>query len=330
MSPRAAQPRRLGLLYADGRGTGVPVRGPYPYAVGDRIAGDLTITGHLATGRTCHIYQVWSAAEWCAFTCKILSPERRTRRDDAATLRREARIMRRMRHPNLVQSYGEGDHDGVPFLLMEYLQGPSLFDLLEQSPGRRLRMADAVRVAIHIAAALYHLHRHGFLYLDIKPANLILRGGMPVLIDLDSARRIRPGLVGNRIGTGPYMAPEIVTRAPLSCATDVYGLGALLYELLTGRWAYEDVYQEEVKRTGLERQFPQIAGAPPDPPSWHEPGVPPSLESTVLRCLATDPADRFPSLHALLRALAEELDEVDAMWPTGVEVERRAVPRPSD
>jgi serine/threonine-protein kinase len=272
---------------------------------------------------------VWSAAEWSAFTCKILSPDRRGQRDDAATLRREARIMRTVRHPNIVQSYREGDHDGVPFLVMEYLQGPSLFDLLEQSPGRRLRVADAVRVAIHIGAALYHLHRHGYLYLDIKPSNLILRGGMPVLIDLDAARRMRPGLVGNRVGTGPYMAPEIVTRTPLSLATDVYGLGALLYELLTGRWAYEDVYQEEVKRTGLERQFPQIGGVPPDPPSWHEPGVPPSLESTVLRCLAADPAERFPTLHALLRALSEELDEVDALWPTDVEVERRAEPRPS-
>jgi serine/threonine-protein kinase len=126
------------------------------------------------------------------------------------------------------------------------------------------------------------------------------------------------------------MAPEIVLRQPLSQATDVYGLGALLYELLTGRWAYEDVYQEEVRKSGLERQFPQIEGTPPDPPSWHEPGVPPSLEATVLRCLASDPAERFPSLHALLRALTEELDEVDALWPSGVEVERRASPRTED
>jgi serine/threonine protein kinase len=327
MTPRAAPPRRLGLLYADGHGTGAPVRGPYPYAVGDRIAGDLTITGHLATGRLCHLYQVWSASEWCAFTCKILAPERRDVRADVATLRREARILRTVHHPNLVRSYGEGQHDGVPFLLMEYLEGPSVFQLLEGTPGRRLPVADAVRLTIHIVAALYHLHRRGFLYLDLKPANLLLRERMPVLVDLDSARRRRPGLAGNRLGTAPYMAPEQVTRAALTPATDVYAVGALLYELLTGRWPFEDVYKREEPREGLEQRYPQIGAAAPAPPSWYEPDIPPSLEQTVQRCLAADPAQRFDSLHALLCVLAEELDETDSLWPRRAPAERRATPR---
>jgi eukaryotic-like serine/threonine-protein kinase len=327
MTPRAARPRRLGLLYADDRARGMPARGPYPYAVGDRIAGDFTITGHLAIGRLCHLYQVWSASEWCAFTCKILAPDRRSRRADVSTLRREARILGGTRHPNLVRHYGQGEHEGSPYLLMEYLEGPSIFELLEASPSRRLPVADAVRVAIHICAAIYHLHRRGYLYLDTKPANLLLRDRVPVVVDLDSARRRRPGLLGNGIGTAPYMAPEQVSRQPISAATDVYGIGALLYELLTGRWPFEDVYQEEEPREGVERQYPQVSGEPPSPPSWFEPATPPTLERTVMRCLAADPAERFDSVHALLRALSEELSENDALWPSAVRVERRAMPR---
>src|SRR5690606_38411415 len=94
------------------------------------------------------------------------------------------------RHPNLVRSYGTGEHAGLPFLLLEYLDGPSLFEYLESRRPRRLAPADAVRLAIHIGAALYHLHRAGTLHLDLKPANLLLRGGVPVLVDLDTARSV--------------------------------------------------------------------------------------------------------------------------------------------
>jgi len=327
MSPRAAPPRRLGLVDAAERGLGRSARGPYPYAIGDRVAGDLTVIGHLATGRLCHLYQVWSAHEWCAFTCKILSPDRRDRAIDRRALRREGRILRAVRHPNLVQSYGEGEHEGLPFLLMEYLEGPSFFDVIEDQPDRRLSACDALRTAIHLGAAVYHLHRRGFLHLDLKPANLILRDHVPVLIDLDSARRIRPGRRGNGIGTGPYMAPELVRRQEVSPATDVYGLGALLYEMLTGRWPYEAVYQEEEPRRGLERQFPQIGIQPPDPPSRFAPDLTDGIDRTVLRCLAADPAERFDNLHPLLLALSEELERTDSLWPSGVRAERRQHPR---
>jgi eukaryotic-like serine/threonine-protein kinase len=107
-----------------------------------------------------------------------------------------------------VRSYGVGEHDGLPYLLLEYLEGPSLFDVLETQPQRRLEISDAVRAAIHIGAALYHLHRRGFLHLDLKPANLLLRDGVPVLIDLDSARRATRPAAEPRLGTAPYMAPE--------------------------------------------------------------------------------------------------------------------------
>jgi eukaryotic-like serine/threonine-protein kinase len=322
-----AAPRRLGLLDARRARPDRRTVDEFPYPLGYRIAGDLMVTGHLGAGRNCHLYQVWSARDWCAFTCKILAPARGGSRHDVAALRREARILRAVGHPNIVHSYGIGEHDGLPFLLLEYLEGPTLFDVIERQPNRRLEISDAVRAAIHLGAALYHLHRRGFLHLDLKPANLLLRDGVPVLIDLDSARRADPDRRPNRcLGTAPYMAPEQVRRTPLGPPADVYGLGALLYELLTGRWVFEHVYDEPLE-DGRPRQYPQADGDAPPPPRRFRPDISESLERTVLACLAPDPADRFPSMHPLLLALVGELQEPVSLWPAGVRAERRQHPR---
>jgi hypothetical protein len=224
---RGAPPRRLGLLETARTRRGRRSRDEYPYPVGYRIAGDLTVTGHLAAGRSGHLYQVWSARDWCAYTCKIVAPERAGSRSDIGALRREARILRAVGHPNIVRCYGVGEHDGLPYMLLEYLDGPSLFDVLESQPQRRLEISDAVRAAIHLGAALYHLHRRGFLHLDLKPANLLLRDGGQLIpqrrrVDSTPTEPPRPARVhgaGGAAGAAPG---------------DVYGLGALLYELLTG------------------------------------------------------------------------------------------------
>jgi serine/threonine protein kinase len=326
MTKTAARPRRLGILDLRGARPAPPPRANYPYPVGYRISGDLTVTGHLAAGRAGHLYQVWSARDWCAYTCKIIGPERAGSRADIAAMRRESHILRAVGHPNIVRCFGVGTHDSLPYLLLEYLEGLSLFDVLESRPHRRLEISDAVRAAIHVGAALYHLHRRGFLHLDLKPANLLLRDGVPVLIDLDSARRIQPSRRPHRrLGTAPYMAPEQALREPLGPTADVYGLGALLYELLTGRWVFEHVY-DIPGPDGRPRQFPQIDTLPPPPRAFRR-DVPDSLEQTVLTCLEPDPADRFPSLHPLLLALVSELDEPVSLWPAGVYVERRQRPR---
>lgn len=324
---RNAPPRRLGLLETGPVRSGRRPRESYPYPVGYRIAGDLTVTGHLAAGRGCHLYQVWSARDWCAFTCKILSPERADSRADIAGLRREARILRSVGHPNIVQCFGVGEHERLPFLLLEYLEGPTLLDVIERQSGRRLEVSDAVRAAIHVGAALYHLHRRGFLHLDLKPANMLLRDGVPVLIDLDSARRCDAASRPSRqLGTAPYMAPEQVLREPLTPAADIFGLGALLYELVTGRWVYEHIYEKPTEN-GRPRQHPQAEGEPVPPPRQFRPAISATLERTLLTCLETDPEDRFASMHPLLLALVGELEEPVSLWPAGVLAERRSQPR---
>lgn len=325
---RRATPRPMGLLSPVDAAAREGPRRAFPYSLGDRISGDLTVIGHLATGRVGHLYQVWSAARWCAYTCKILAPALQEKRGARAALRREARVLRRLHHPHIVHFYGGGEHEGLPYLLLEYMEGPSIYGVLESRPERRLAVPDAVRVAMHVGAALYHMHRKGLIHLDIKPANLLLRGAVPVLVDFDVARRVDDERRPRRaLGTAPYMAPEYVRCEPPGPEADIYGLGAVLYEMVTGRWPYESVYREEEEREGVERDYPQLGDTLPPAPSHFNPDLSSSLDSLIMRCLELEPRDRFDSLHPLLMALGDELADPVSLWPAGVETERRRTPR---
>jgi len=328
-------------------------RDRFTLSVGER-AGDLTVIGHLSARSDVELYQVWSTNHWCALTGKIGVPGSFVPMTLPKGMAREVEVLGDLRHPNIVRLFGSGFTGGRPFLLLEYLAGPSLFEVLESLPRRRLLAPDAVRAAMHIGSAVHYLHRCGFLYRDLKPANILLREGVPVLVDFDVVERLERAVTpARRLGTGPYMAPEQVYLKALSPATDVYGLGALLYEMLTGRWPTETPldedddpwYEEEsddleevtsdpgrpaapehaddIPADQLERFFPQI-GRDPLPLRAHTRRISAELEEIVLRCLRRDPAERFQTVSGLLAALAPLLKGNHRLWPPAAPVERRA------
>jgi eukaryotic-like serine/threonine-protein kinase len=346
-----SRPRYQGLAAAR-RWSHEPTRprADFSLAVGDRV-GDLTVIGHLARGRLTELYQVWSTDHWAALTGKLIAPGFLDDPAAVSSFRREQEVLRRLSHPNIVRLYGSGNAEGRPFLLLEYFAGPSLFDVLEGLPKRRLHVPDAIRATMHIGAAVHYLHRQGFLYRDIKPGNVLLREGIPILVDFDVVRKIDQRRPSDRLGTAPYMAPEQVLREPLSPATDVYGLGALLYELLTGHWPSEeptgddDDFAEEwwddeeddprpaphvssggkePLRTGeLHSRYPQLRHDPV-PPREHRPHLDRQLERLILRCLAPRACDRFQTVSGLLAALSPHLKGRYRLWPEGAPIERRA------
>lgn len=339
-----SRPRYQGLAAAR-RWSHEPVRprAEFSLAVGDRV-GELTVIGHLARGRFTELYQMWSNEHWCALTGKLVAPEHLGESGVPAGFRREERVLKKLRHPNVVRYYGSGEADRRPFILLEYFAGPTLYEMLESLPKRRLHVPDAVRAAMHVGAAVHYLHRQGYLYRDIKPGNVLLREGIPILVDFDVVRKIDDRRPADRLGTAPYMAPEQVRREPLSPAADVYGLGALLYELLTGHWPTEepgeddeDEWEDEwtddsprpperegpIESRDLAVRYPQLT-VPPVPPREHHPRIDAELERIILRCLAPDPADRFQTVSGLLAALAPLLKGRHRLWPQAAPIERRA------
>jgi eukaryotic-like serine/threonine-protein kinase len=319
-------------------------RAEFSLAVGDRV-GELTVIGHLARGRITELYQVWSNEHWCALTGKVVAPEHLEEDTPPTSFRREESVLRKLQHPNIVRFFGSGKADGRPFLLLEYLPGPSLFDVLQSIVKRRLHVPDAVRAAMHVGAAIHYLHRRGYLYRDLKPANILLREGIPVLVDFDVVRRITARKPADRLGTAPYMAPEQILRETLTPATDVYGLGALLYEMLTGHWPTEEATEdfdawdewsdititpetsapavEEMSEDELHARFPQLTRSPV-PARHHNSQIPIELDRLILRCLAPDPHQRFQTVSGMLAALAPLLKGRHRLWPEAAPIERRA------
>jgi len=268
--------------------------------VGARLGKELTVLGVIDRRGGEGLCIVWNHAAWCPMACKVF----RSYRD----AEREAKVLSLLAHPNTVRFLGLSEPAN---LLMEFLEGPTLADLINRQPRRRLAISDAIRVAMYIGAALNHLHRAGYLHLDVKPANVIVaRGGRPVLYDFGSARRPseRPRLIA---GTNPYIAPEECLRQTVAPAADVFGLGVTLYEMLTGELPFP---------LGRHRDdFPQTRLAPI--PLRRRRRVSAALDGLVLSCLARSPAAR-PPIAGLLPRLHEHIAKGQRMWPPGFDPER--------
>ncbi|HLH19084.1 MAG TPA: BREX system ATP-binding domain-containing protein [Bryobacteraceae bacterium] len=212
---------------------------------------------------------------------------------------REARALAALGdHPNIVTVFDIGEEAGCPYLVCQYVQGGSVADLLRASPAG-LPAERVLAIAIGVCHALAYAHAAGIVHRDIKPANIWLtQDGSVKLGDFGLALRLNSAEVTMSrmlVGTATYISPEQATGDPAGPASDLYSLGVVLYELLTGRPPFIS--------DNLVGVLWQHANAQPVAPSWHNPGIPPPLESLVLQLLAKNPAERPSSAAALAETL---------------------------
>jgi hypothetical protein len=220
-------------------------------------------------------------------------------RHQLARFRFEAEAIARLQHPHIVQVFEAGERDGWPYLAMEYVDGGSLAQKLNGTP---LPPHQGAQLVESLARAVSYAHQRGIIHCDLKPANVLLtEDGTPKITDFGLARRLdgEAGLTqsGSIRGTPSYMAPEQAEgRAKdIGPATDVYALGAVLYELLTGRPPFRAA-------TVLET-LDQVRSRPPLSPRCLQPRLPRHLEVICLTCLQKDPRQRYPSAGALAEDL---------------------------
>jgi serine/threonine-protein kinase len=242
-----------------------------------------------------------------------------------ARFKREALAVARLIHPNIVQVYDTGVDEGRHYIVMEYVEGRSGAQILQRQGPVEAEVA--AEIGIEACAGLDYAHRRGIIHRDVKPGNLMVSGG-PVgggemlvkLTDFGIARAIeqtRITQVGSVVGTAAYLAPEQVRGEEATPATDVYALGVVLYQFLTGRLPYEgDSLAELAVRQQNEK---------PLPPSTYNEEVPDTFGAAVLRALEGDPNRRYSSAEELSRGLrlgieGEEItvDEEGHTRPTGV------------
>jgi serine/threonine protein kinase len=200
----------------------------------------------------------------------------------------EVEAIGRLRHPNIAQAYDAGTFAGRPFLAMEYLDGGTLARKLI---GRPLPPTDAATVIAALAKAAQHAHENGVVHRDLKPVNVLLTNdGIPKIADFGLARQSVSGLgtrTGDLLGTPSYMAPEQAAGRSheLGPAGDIYSLGAVLYECLTGRPPF--------KGASLVDTLEQVQAQAVTPPRLIEPATPADLEAICLKCLEKEPVKRY-------------------------------------
>ena len=210
---------------------------------------------------------------------------------------REARLAARLSHPNVVSIYDAGADGSRPYIVMEYVEGETLADLVARGP---LPPDEARQLALQACRGLALAHEAGLIHRDVKPQNLLLRNdGTLKIADFGIARAAEGTAftqAGTVLGTAAYLSPEQALGEQVTTATDIYSLGAVLYELLTGRPPLEP---ESLADLAEKQRRPSIA-----PVRELAPDVPRDLEDVVMRCLARNPEYRPPSAGELERELA--------------------------
>src|SRR5262245_51145557 len=282
--------------------------------------GPYEIVAPLGAGGMGEVYRATDTRLRRTVAVKIVSSALADTPDARQRFEREARAISSLSHPHICSLFDVGQQDDVEYLVMEYLEGETLAARLARGP---LAIDEAVRCSIEIASALDAAHRHGIVHRDLKPANVFLcrredspkvaatvklidfglaKATLSAVADADSpaplAGATQPAPLttqGTLIGTFNYMSPERLEGADGDARSDLFALGAVIYEMVTGRKAFDGKSQAVVVAAVLERE--------PAPVSAAQPGTPPALEHIVSRCLEKDPARRWQTARDVLAEL---------------------------
>lgn len=263
-----------------------------------RTIGGYQIAEEVGSGGVAVVYRAYQSQleRWVAI--KILHATEASGKEFLTRFRREAKAIATLRHPNILTIYDYGEEEGIAYIVMEYVAGGTLKTHLT---GQPMEWPDAATLIIPVGRALAYAHSQGIVHRDVKPANILLpRPDWPLLADFGLVKIVgrqrgitRPGA---SIGTPAYLSPEQAVGEDVDHRSDIYGLGIVLYELLTGHVPFESDSPVEM----MLRRLREL----PTPPRRLNSHITPQLESAILRALARDPAARHPSMEALMNDLS--------------------------
>lgn len=283
-----------------------------PFAIGENV-GPYRIVERLGQGGMATVFKAYHPALDRYVAIKVLHPAFREDPNFLARFQREARIVAKLDHPNIVPIYDFAEHREHPYLVMRFVEGETLKARLQRGP---LSLEEIRQVVEAVGAALIYAHRQGILHRDIKPSNIILTPeGQIYLTDFGLARMAEAGEStlsrDMMVGTPQYISPEQAKgETRLDARTDIYSLGVVIYELLVGRVPFQADTPYAVIHDHIFTPLPLPRSLKPD---LSEP-----LERLLLKALAKDPNDRFQTIEELVAAFRTALESVPAPLPETV------------
>ncbi len=284
--------------------------------IGTTIDGRYRITGRVARGGMATVYTAVDDRLERTVALKIIHPSQATNVHFVDRFTDEAKTIARLTHPNVVAVYDQGRHEGLPYLVMEYVQGRTLRDLLNQR--RRLNPVEALAILEQMLSAIAAAHRAGLVHRDVKPENVLVAeapsGGLANLIDsvvkvadFGLARAVEASSIdesGQLMATVAYVAPELVTDGHADARTDVYSAGIVLFEMLTGKVPYDGDVPVDVAWQHVDNDVPK--------PSSVVHGVPGALDDLVARATRRDAGARPTDAGAMLAEVQVVRDDLGA------------------
>jgi eukaryotic-like serine/threonine-protein kinase len=255
----------------------------------DRVFGDrYEVEAPLGAGGMAEVWRGHDRVLNRTVAIKTLLPQFARDASFVDRFRREAQAAARLNHPGIVSVYDSGTDGDAPYIVMQYIEGRTLADFL--GSGKTLPPGQAAKIAQDIAEALGVAHAHGVIHRDIKPANvMITRDGKVLVMDFGIARLISGPETAPQtsavLGTASYLSPEQAQGQPVDARSDIYALGVVLYEMLTGRPPFTG-------DSPMAIAYKQVNATPPAPSSAN-PEVPPELDAVVMRALSKNPANRY-------------------------------------
>jgi serine/threonine-protein kinase len=261
------------------------------------IGGRYQLEEHVGSGGMSKVYRAHDRLLERTVALKILHEHYSQDDEYVERFRREARAVAQIAHPNVVTVIDRGEHEGRQFIVFEYVDGENLKQLVEREGSLPIRQV--IQLGLQVASALAAAHERGVVHRDVKPQNVLLsEDGLPKVTDFGIARSAdveSVTLTGTVMGTSEYLSPEQARGEAVDVRSDVYSLGAILYELCTGRVPYPGENPVSVAMRHLHEPVPSVRERRRD--------VPRRLEAAIRRALAKDPAERFASMGELIAEL---------------------------
>ena len=279
--------------------------------IGDKIDERYRIVSRIATGGMADVYEANDLISKRIVSLKVMKEELMADQENVTRFLNETASAASMNNPNVVRVYGRGIVEGRPYMANEFIRGQTLRDKLNFSGS--LSLSETCEVMLQLTSGVDYIHRHGIVHRDLKPDNLFyMSDGTLKISDFGIAAPIGTVNDGDSIqGTIYYCAPEVITGAPVAIANDIYSMGVVFYELLTGQVPFDGQSVEEIAMKQMKKRFPEASRAVPS--------VPRSIDRIIIQACRKRVDERFLTANEMHQAI------VTAMSDTGNFKERKSL-----